>query len=1163
MQTTDLYFASILLICGVTCWLAFYAWQQPNVPGARAYSLLALGACLLALAEILSMLSPGPAQALFWFNTRFIFSAVIPVLYLFFALDYNGHMGWLSRRLAAAMFIFPAITQVMLWSNSLHGLWVKQEVSFYQSGLFWLSNTSTRIPGLWFLVYSFYSLLLLLAGIGVILATARGKPRSYRGQALLLSAGALIALVTTLFPTFNLVPPGGINPFIPGIGASVLLYALVIFGFRFLKRAPAAEIASKTTPPEVLGRRSLALYLFIFLLLATGIGAVAYLSYKNYEGQLRSEVDSRLTSVGALKSSQLQNWRSERLADAVTFFKNTDFSALVQGYLENPADAPTKTELQSWLDAYSAHQQYDRVFLLDASGVERLSFPNSTEPVAARLAQEATADLNAGQVTFLDFYRDTAAGPIHLALLVPILANPDNHPLGLLVLRIDPNVYLFPYIQQWPTPSSSAETLLVRRDGEDVLFLNTLRFQSEAALNLRIPLANMQVPAVKAVLGQTGIVEGTDYRGAPVIADIRSVPGSPWFLVSRIDTAEVYAPLRARLWQTLLLFGALIITSGAGLSLIWRQQRIRYYRGQVETMEAQRESEQKYRLLFDEMTSGFAMHEIICDPAGVPVDYRFLSVNPAFETLTGLNAAAILGKTVLEVLPATESSWIERYGQVALTGQPTEFEDYSGALGKYYEVRAFSPERGKFTVLFNDITERKRIEALTSTRLNLVEFSYSHSPHEVLQEILDQVGVLTGSPIGFFHIVESDQKTLTKQAWSTRTIQEFCQGQAEDQGLHYPIDQAGVWADCIYAKKPVIHNDYASLPHKKGLPAGHPQVIRELGVPILRAGLIVAILGVGNKPTDYTQEDVDLASYFGDVAWTIAERKQHEAQILADQVELQELLAKADQSRRVLLTVVEDQKLAEEEIRQLNTALEQRVTERTAQLETSNKELEAFAYSVSHDLRAPLRAIDGFSRILQQEYAPKLDDEGRRLLGVVRDSTSKMDTLITDLLALSRVSRSELRYSPIDMTTLVNSIYHELATPEVLEKFVFSVSDLPYASGDPTLMRQVWVNLISNAIKYTLPKAECVIEISGSAKDGLCTYTIKDNGVGFNPKYTDKLFGLFQRLHRSAEFEGSGVGLAIVQRIIHRHGGQVWGEGQIGAGATFYFTIPERQVKHA
>ena len=183
-------------------------------------------------------------------------------------------------------------------------------------------------------------------------------------------------------------------------------------------------------------------------------------------------------------------------------------------------------------------------------------------------------------------------------------------------------------------------------------------------------------------------------------------------------------------------------------------------------------------------------------------------------------------------------------------------------------------------------------------------------------------------------------------------------------------------------------------------------------------------------------------------------------------------------------------------------------------------------------------------------------------MNIIRTNTQKMDQLITDLLALSRVSRSEMRFSRIDMTTLVHSIYHEIASPEMQEKFVFSVSPLPDAYGDPTLMRQVWSNLISNAIKYTMPKDERTIEIGGHTEKGTNAYYVKDSGVGFNPDYTHKLFGVFQRLHKTEEFEGSGVGLAIVQRIIHRHGGHTWAEGKINQGATIYFSLPEKEVDH-
>jgi signal transduction histidine kinase/CheY-like chemotaxis protein len=257
---------------------------------------------------------------------------------------------------------------------------------------------------------------------------------------------------------------------------------------------------------------------------------------------------------------------------------------------------------------------------------------------------------------------------------------------------------------------------------------------------------------------------------------------------------------------------------------------------------------------------------------------------------------------------------------------------------------------------------------------------------------------------------------------------------------------------------------------------------------------------------------------------------------------------------------IENRKVGEE-IRQLNVQLERRVAERTAQLENSNKELEAFAYSVSHDLRAPLRAIDGYSSILLEDYGNQLDAEGNRLLSMVHDHTGKMDHLITDILALSRVSRSELRLTHIDMTATANSIYYEIASPEVQKNFTFTIFPLPDAYGDPTLMRQVWINLISNAIKYTFPKDERTIQIKGHSENGMNIYTIQDNGVGFNPEYTHKLFGVFQRLHSSNQFEGTGIGLAIVKRIVQRHGGQVWAEGVLDQGATFYFSIPQRQIK--
>ncbi|BCB27715.1 hypothetical protein SKTS_26010 [Sulfurimicrobium lacus] len=247
---------------------------------------------------------------------------------------------------------------------------------------------------------------------------------------------------------------------------------------------------------------------------------------------------------------------------------------------------------------------------------------------------------------------------------------------------------------------------------------------------------------------------------------------------------------------------------------------------------------------------------------------------------------------------------------------------------------------------------------------------------------------------------------------------------------------------------------------------------------------------------------------------------------------------------------------AEREIHQLNAELEERVQRRTAEFEAANKELEAFAYSVSHDLRAPLRAVDGFSRKVIMGYGDKLDDEGRRLLQVVRDNAQSMGKLIDDLLAFSRMGRREMASQPLDMDAMVRSVADELRAAEPQRAIEFAFSPLPRASGDAAMLRQVWVNLLANAVKFSRLRQVAHIEVGGQTEGGEVIYWVKDDGAGFDMQYADKLFGVFQRLHRQDEFEGTGVGLAIAQRILHRHNGRIWGEGKPDAGATFRFALP-------
>lgn len=249
-----------------------------------------------------------------------------------------------------------------------------------------------------------------------------------------------------------------------------------------------------------------------------------------------------------------------------------------------------------------------------------------------------------------------------------------------------------------------------------------------------------------------------------------------------------------------------------------------------------------------------------------------------------------------------------------------------------------------------------------------------------------------------------------------------------------------------------------------------------------------------------------------------------------------------------------------EKIRKLND-LNEKLKKQSEKLEDANQELEAFAYSVSHDLRVPLRAIDGFSRILLEDYEDTLDEEGIRLLNIVRENTAKMGHLIDDILLLSRASRQEMVLNEIDMAALAKSVYNEFQTDTNDRNIEFSVGNLPNVYGDRSMLGQVFQNLIGNAIKFTRNRETAIIEVGGKEKGKEIVYYVRDNGAGFDMKYINKLFGLFQRLHSPEEFEGTGVGLSIVQRVIRRHGGRVWGEGSVDGGATIYFTIPKDKPK--
>ena len=453
-----------------------------------------------------------------------------------------------------------------------------------------------------------------------------------------------------------------------------------------------------------------------FIVLSLAIISCSALYYHHYELNFRALAEGQLSAIAKLKVDDLMEWRKERLADGAIFYRNSDFAALVKRYFKNPEDIEARDRLQTWLDKFATNKQYDRVFLLDIFGLERISKPDKSEPVAAYFAKEIADVFHSRNITFLDFHRDTPNGPIHLALLVPIFDDKNNRPLSVLVLRIDPNVYLYPYIQTWPIPSKTSETLIARREGNTILFLNELKFQKNTALKLQIPLKKTALPVVEAVLGHEGTMEGIDYRGMPVLAAIRSVPDSPWFLVARVDIGEVFAPLRARLSLMVLFIFIILAGMGGCLFLFLRQQRMRFYQEKLKDAEALRESEEKFRNEFDNSAIGKSFTSL--DGS--------MEVNPAFCDMLGYTKEELahqnwqdfthpddneLTQKLLKELLSGEKSTIRFRKRYIKKDGSIVWADVSTVLQKDKEGKPLY-----YITAVVDITERKRAEeALTES----------------------------------------------------------------------------------------------------------------------------------------------------------------------------------------------------------------------------------------------------------------------------------------------------------------------------------------------------------------------------------------------------------------------------------------------------------------
>lgn len=472
----------------------------------------------------------------------------------------------------------------------------------------------------------------------------------------------------------------------------------------------------------------------IFILLATGIIMIGYFYYSHYEKQYRTEAEHQLYAITDLKVNEIVQWRKERLGDASVFFNNSNFTMRVRQFFNSPTNKDIKERAATWMRQVREAYNYDRVCLHNKQGIEYLSVPDKAVQVDSLFSLKAMKVLQTGQITFEDFYRGEYDGRIYLGVVIPILDKLQaSKPIGILSLRIDPKQYLYPYIKKWPGTSETSETLLIRREGDQVVFLNELRHQANTALTLRIPVDKTDLPASKAVRGEQGIVEGKDYRGIQVVACIASIPDSPWFIVTKTDKSELYAPLRERLWILIILIGAFLFSIGSGLGLIWRKQNLRFYEEKYQTSKALQESENKFSETIRYLDEGYYRSSV----NGILEEH-----NLAFNKILGFDPEEDLRGAALPDFwqnPTERKQYVtELMSKGSVINYMINAKKHNGEkldiLANSHLTKNSKGQPDKIEGTFTDFTERMRAERALESSYRFLELAYSHTETAPLLE---------------------------------------------------------------------------------------------------------------------------------------------------------------------------------------------------------------------------------------------------------------------------------------------------------------------------------------------------------------------------------------------------------------------------------------------
>lgn len=958
------------------------------------------------------------------------------------------------------------------------------------------------------------------------------------------------------------------------------------------------------------GRISIAyILLAVFVFLVANIVAFGYINYQNYLKHFRNDIKSQLATIANLKSSEISQYIGERIGDGNMLFKRHFFYDTVRRFLEHPEDVENTAFLRDWLGRYANNYQYTGIGLTDTQGVMRMSIPDAGGKIfCSSILKHLPETLNANHVQVGDFCRSDYDNRIYLPILVPILdEDKNNPPIGVLILRIDPETYLYPFIKSWPVPSETAETLLVRREGDEVLYLNELKFRKNSALNLRFPIdSNKDLPAVKAVLGQAGIVEGRDYRGVPVVAYLRAVAGSPWFLVARLDLSEAYEPMRRQLWYTVSLVIASTVAIGAIIWFVWRRQNLIFYRAQYLSAEALKESEERYRRLFEATSDGVLLIDF---DTGLILD-----ANPFLIDLLGCSKQGLLKKYFWD---------IGAFKNIAASK-----DGFAGLLAKghvYYEDQPIKAKGGKIVNIeltgnvylagsrkivqcnIRDVTKRRQAEKeLARAKETQYRTLIENLPQKVFLKDRNSVYISCNNNYAKDLNIKPEEcagktdydffPTYLAEKYREDDKRVMESGKTENIEEEYVVIKDFLRG----AQKSIINTVKVPACDKDGNVTGlfglfwditeHKKIEDDLKASeekfkIIFNGAIDGILLVdldnkkfliGNKAIcdmlGYTQEEIKNLTIMDihpekDLPYIIDvfKKQVHRETSMAANIPVRrkdDSIFYADISSSPI--EISGKKYLAGFFRDITKSrLVEAEKKRLSDMKIATEIKSKFTSMVSHELRSPMSVIKESINIILDGLVGSVTPEQKDVLDTAKNNIDRLGRLINNVLDFQKMKDGkmelDIKDNNINEIVLATSKEMNLLAEEKGLSFVVNIDEsILGIKFDRDKIVQVLTNLVSNAIKFTEKGG---ISINTKCEDNMVHVTVEDTGPGIQAEDMHRLFQTFEQLAGGAGKKrgGTGLGLAISKEIIQAHNGKIWAESQFGKSSIFHFTLPIKE----